>query len=288
MFADPSTNSLQRRLIVCADDYGLGAGISRAIVALIERGRLSATSCMTVSPRWPEDAAALRPLQDRADLGLHLTLTELPPLGAMPDLAPHGRLPAIGELMRRAWTGRLAPQEIAAEVDRQLTAFAAELGRPPDFVDGHQHAHLLPVVRDIVLERLQALNARGTVYVRVCDEPALAVLRRGVAVPKALFLSALSRGLRRRVTAAGLPANDSFRGVTDFGSRERFGDEMRRFLEGPGERPLVMCHPGFADGEAVVPDAIAAQRPHEAAYLAGPRFLGDLAAAGCRIGRFRG
>ena len=48
--------------ILCADDYGLAPGVGRAIRNLIERGRLSATSCMTAGRFWPEEARLLQPL----------------------------------------------------------------------------------------------------------------------------------------------------------------------------------------------------------------------------------
>ena len=42
--------SMFRRLILCADDYGISPGVNRAIRELIARGRLNATSVMVVGP----------------------------------------------------------------------------------------------------------------------------------------------------------------------------------------------------------------------------------------------
>lgn len=272
--------------VLCADDFGLSEGVSRGIAELAERARLSATSCMTAAPGWPAHALLLRPLVGRIDIGLHLTLTDRPPLGRMPRLAPDGRLPPLGRLLRLAWRGRLDPGEVAAEIDRQLQAFAAALGRPPDFVDGHQHVHLLPVIREALIERLLRLAAQAPVYVRSCWDPPAAILRRRVALRKALFLTALSRPLRREARHAGIAMNDSFRGVRDFRSSTGFGRLFRRFLVGPGVRPLVMCHPGHPDAELAALDPVVEQRRHELAYLASDGFLADLAAAGLRPARF--
>src|SRR5262245_10068587 len=90
----PAADRPATPIVLCADDYAVAPGVSRAICALIEQGRLSATSCMTVSPHWPEHARWLRPLGDRADIGLHLTLTDHAPIGAM-RLAADGRLPPL-------------------------------------------------------------------------------------------------------------------------------------------------------------------------------------------------
>ena len=50
----------ERSITLCADDYGLHPAVDAAVQQLAESGRLSATSCMTTAPRWPEAARALR------------------------------------------------------------------------------------------------------------------------------------------------------------------------------------------------------------------------------------
>ena len=57
------------RFVLCADDFALSPGVSRGIIDLIARGRLSATGCMTVSPFWPEHAEWLRPLAEIPQAG---------------------------------------------------------------------------------------------------------------------------------------------------------------------------------------------------------------------------
>ena len=44
------------KLILCADDFGQSEAIDLAIIDLIKKDRLSAASCMTLSPRWVESA----------------------------------------------------------------------------------------------------------------------------------------------------------------------------------------------------------------------------------------
>ncbi len=68
-----------RRIWLCADDYGISPGVNRAIRELIERGRLNATSVMTVGPAIGRDevqslqAAAAK--SSHCAIGLHATLT---------------------------------------------------------------------------------------------------------------------------------------------------------------------------------------------------------------------
>lgn len=270
-------------VVLCADDYGLAPGVGEAIRDLIERGRLSATSCMTVSPFWPGEAERLRPLREAADIGLHLTLTDQAPLGPMPLLAPTGRLPSLGRLIGLAFAGRLDTAEIAAEAERQLDRFEAEFGAPPDHLDGHHHVHLLPGVREVVADLFRRRLPQGS-WVRHCDEPLPALLRVGVAVPRAAFISALGRGLRR----AGLPGNRAFRGVRSFRERAPYGELFRRFLGGLGPGGVVMCHPARIDDALRAADPVAGQREEEWRFLAGGDAQRTLAAAGLRPARFGG
>src|SRR5688500_29751 len=77
-----------RMIILCADDYGLTEGVSRAIGELAAAKRLSATSVLVTSPHWPASAPRLCAHRGRLSVGLHLDLTLAGPLGPMPRLAP--------------------------------------------------------------------------------------------------------------------------------------------------------------------------------------------------------
>jgi predicted glycoside hydrolase/deacetylase ChbG (UPF0249 family) len=274
-----------RPIVLCADDYAIAPGVSGAILDLIDAGRISATSCLTISRHWPEHAVRLKPRDGRADIGLHLALTDFPPLGAMPGLAPAGRLPPLGRLLAKALMRGLDAAEIAGEVDRQIDRFTAEFGRPPDFIDGHQHVHQLPVIRDVVAARLKRLLP--TTYVRVCDEPAGAILRRGIAPARALVISRLGRGLRRRVRTLRILANGRFAGVRDFTEAHPYRDLFLKFIGDAGGPLLVMCHPGLADPDLAAVDPVTTPREDEYRYLAGDAFAADLARANVTVARFR-
>ncbi|HEX2116463.1 MAG TPA: ChbG/HpnK family deacetylase [Alphaproteobacteria bacterium] len=271
-------------VILCADDYAIAPGVSRAILDLIDRGRLSATSCMAASRFWPEHAEWLRSRIGRADIGLHLTLTDAAPLSAMPQLAPAGRLPSLGRLLALAELRRLDRSEVEREVDSQINRFISGLGRAPDYVDGHLHVHQLPIVREVVVDRIRRSLPRA--YIRVCDEPVTAILRRGIAVRRAIVISALGRGLRRRVDAAGIPANRRFAGVRDFDEKVPYRDLVRAFLRDAPDGLLVMCHAGLADAELAAADRITTAREEEFRYLASDAFESDLAEAGVTLSTF--
>src|SRR3569623_410266 len=68
------------RFAICIDDFGLHPAVDEAILALVGRGRVTATSCMVGAPAWTSDAPRLRQVFDagRVDAGLHFDLTEYP------------------------------------------------------------------------------------------------------------------------------------------------------------------------------------------------------------------
>ncbi len=277
-----------RPIILCADDFGLAPGVSDAIAELIAAGRLSATSCMSMCPDWRRAAGMLREVVARApaDIGLHLTLTDQPAATRAEGLAEAGRLPPLGRLLPRALARRLPAAAVRDELRAQLDAFEDAWGAPPDYVDGHQHVHLLPGVREVLVEELLRRYPLGRVWVRDCVEAPRRCLRRRVAVGKALFIGMLGRGLRRLLKDRGLPANDGFSGLHDFSVEQPFRTRMRAFLADVGPRPLVHVHPGRVDDALIACDTLTRPREAELAYLAGDDFPADLAAAGLRPGRF--
>lgn len=254
--------------VLCADDFAMTAGVSRSILALLETGKLSAAGAMTNRPHWRDFAGAFGGLAERADLGLHLNLTCAAPLGRMPRLAPGGEFPELRDLARAGVTSPAVRREIAAEIARQLDAFEDRLGRPPDFIDGHQHVHVLPGVRRAVLEAVMRRYAAGRVYLRDPADSAAAIRARGVAVGKALTIAALALGFRRAALRRGIPVNRGFSGVAPFDPARDFGADLQRFLLRPGPAHLVMCHPGFIDDELKRLDPVVATRPIEHAALA--------------------
>lgn len=279
---------MQPIVVLCADDYGLADGVCTAIESLIVAGRLSATGCMTGLPAWRSRGPELKSIVQAhpVDVGLHLTLTDQPPLARLPRLAGDGSLPSIARLVPAALARRLPPGDVASEIRAQLDAFEDVWNAPPDFIDGHQHVHLLPTVHEALLSELARRYRTGAVYLRNCVEPSRRCVARGIAVPKALFLSLLGRALARCAAAAGIPMNEGFSGLHDFTGRQNFRELMQRFLSELGPLPLIHVHPGTVDDELRARDTLTSPREIERDYLAADAFLEDLDAAGVRLGRF--
>lgn len=278
-----------KKIVLCADDYGLSGGVCDAIEELVVASRLSATGAMTGLPAWRRRGADFCALvkQHPADVGLHLTMTGQRPLTKAHGIAVDGMLPAIGRLTRQAFTGALPAQAVRDEVRAQLDAFEDVWGSPPDFIDGHQHAHLLPVIRGAVLDEIDRRYPGGGVWLRSCAEPVAAMFERRVGLSKALTIGAFATGLQAAAARRGIPTNDSFRGLYDFSDRVPYREIFRASLKGGGQRILVHCHPGRIDDELRALDPLLEPRERELAYIASPECGDDLNAAGLVPGRFR-
>jgi chitin disaccharide deacetylase len=268
-----------RRILLCADDYGISPGVSEAIRELLVRGRLNATSAMVVAPSLSRaEALSLSILNvgsRRGAIGLHLTLSApFRPLSAAFRPRRHGTFLPLAELVLAALLRRLDAAAIAAEVDAQLEHFATLFGAPPDFVDGHHHVHLLPQVRGAVLATVK--RAAPGAYVRQCGSAR--PLWRSIHDPKGLFVAVLSRALCQRAQALGVPTNPAFAGTYAFRPDADFPALFPRFLDGLPDGGLIMCHPGHVDAELERLDPLTDLREKEFAYLASDAFADLLAA----------
>ncbi len=250
-------------VILCADDYAMTEGISRAIGELAAAQRLSATSVMVTSPHWPAGAPRLAAHRGHLSIGLHLNLTLGSPLGSMPRLAASGSLPRLRHLMAWSCVGPLVRAEIRGEIERQLDRFETGLGFPPDHIDGHQHVHVLPGVRGPLLETLARRYRPTPPLVRDPTDRLSAIRVRSAARGKAMLIAMLAAGFARAAARRGLPVNDSFAGFSDFDASTPYADELKCALREPGRRHLVMCHPGHPDAELARLDPVVDRRRME-------------------------
>jgi hypothetical protein len=184
------------------------------------------------------------------------------------------------ELMRAAMARRLEPERLVIEIATQLRAFVDAFGHLPDFLDGHQHVHLLPQVRDAFLKVVA--ETAPTAWVRQCGR---ARSGRRLRDPKALVLDVLSIGLKRKASRLGIATNPAFAGAYDFKSKTAFARIFPRFLAGLPEGGLIMCHPGFVDAALESLDSLTTQREREFAYFNSDEFPRALAEHGAALAR---
>jgi predicted glycoside hydrolase/deacetylase ChbG (UPF0249 family) len=271
------------RIVLCADDYGMAPGVNRAICDLIARGRLNATSVMVGAPSFAAaDARALAAAADRAFIGLHFTLTA-PFRPASGGYRPTGRDGAFFGLARTfatGWLRGLDPASLAREARSQFAAFRSAFGKPPDFVDGHQHVQVVPQVADALIAVMK--ECAPSAWLRQCGRVSPAQRWRD---PKGFLLDLMSRRLAAESTRHGIKTNPAFAGTYDFHRDRRYDVLFNSFLDGLPDGGVVMCHPGHVDAELKRLDDFLAMREEEYAFFAGERFPQFLASCGFALAR---
>lgn len=250
-------------IILCADDYALTEGVSRAIGELAAARRLSATSVIVTSSHWPASAQRLLVHRGRLSIGLHLDLTLGPPLGRMPRLAPRGRFVGLKALIPMACLRLLDGQELAAEIARQLDAFEAGLGFPPDHIDGHQHVHALPQIRQALIDVVAQRYTQRPPLIRDPADTYETIKARAEPLAKALLVHALSRGFGDAARARGLLTNAGFSGFSSFRPSVPYAEELEKAFALTRSPHIVMCHPGHVDADLRARDPVVERRRME-------------------------
>ena len=195
--SEPDASAAPRPIWLCADDYGISPAVSKGIRDLVQLGRLNATSVMVLAKAFDRaEADALQALNAsgrRVAIGLHVTLTGLfEPMSADYRPTRGGVFLSLAEMMVRGQLRLLERDRLMAEVSAQLRAFVAQFGRTPDFVDGHQHSHLFPQVREALLDVVKERAPQA--WVRQCGQTAS--LQPAVWAYKTRILNGLSRKFR--------------------------------------------------------------------------------------------
>lgn len=285
MFAPEQAAESRRRIWLCADDYGISPGVNTAIRDLAVRGRLNATSVMVAAPGFhrseARSLAAINTTSSRVAIGLHVTLTApFQPLSERFKPISEARFLTLAATLRHAAMRRFGHDVLRAEITSQIEVFVDAFGRAPDFIDGHQHVHLFPQISEAVIEIMRALAPDA--WLRQCGR--IIPMSARFSDRKGLLLDILSARLRRRCAALGVRTNPAFAGTYEFDDEADFAALFPRFLDRLPADSVVMCHPGFVDGELQRLDSLTTLREREYAYLISEAFPAALTARGLTLG----
>jgi chitin disaccharide deacetylase len=281
----PKPSGAPRRIWLVADDYGISPGVNDAIRELLLRNRINATSVMTAAPSFSRAEAVpltiLKAGVQTVAIGLHVTLTApFRPLSAGYGPVKDGAFLPLKATLRAAMLRRLKPQKIAVEVGAQIKAFTGAFGRPPDFIDGHQHVHIFPQVREAVIAAVR--HAAPNAWLRHCGSSGS--FTKLFSDRKGWLINRLSGSLQKRAGYFGLATNPAFAGTYSFRDDADYPALFPKFLAGLPDGSVVMCHPGHVDDELKRLDTLTTLREKEYAFFAGDAFLAILERHGVTLG----
>jgi len=265
-----------RRLIVNADDFGLTAGVDRAIA---EAHALGTVTSATLMANGGEFADAVRRAQAASGLsvGCHVVLADgSPVLRPFQVASLIARCDAEGAhfysswltFARKALRNQFEALQIEAEAAAQIRKLQAS-GITVSHVDTHKHLHVLPQVLQPLLRAASACGVRairnpfGRLHLgQLAHWPGL--WKRAFATTT---MRAWAQSFRRTVTSAGLCTPDGTLGVTATGSLDQrmFAWIVEHMPEGTWE---LVCHPGYHDAQLqAVHTRLRHSRQHELAIL---------------------
>jgi hopanoid biosynthesis associated protein HpnK len=260
------------RLIVNADDFGLTAGVNRAVLELHQAGLLTSSTLM-VRAGASEQAIEIARANPTLGVGCHVVLVDgvpVLPASHVPSLISHsmgGFFPDLGPFLSRYFLHRIRPTEIEAEVTAQIRYLQAK-GLRLTHIDSHKHVHMFPrVLRPI----LRAARACGIRTVRNPFEPLWAVratTRAGlVRTAEVMILRAMQSTWRHIIEQEGFISTDGTIAVASTGVLD--AADLQSFLEQIPEGTWeLVTHPGYHDADlARVPSRLQESRDAERVAL---------------------
>jgi predicted glycoside hydrolase/deacetylase ChbG (UPF0249 family) len=279
-----------RRLIVTADDFGVGPATSLGILDLAEVGVVTSTVLLVNSPYAADGVKQWEQSGKRFELGWHPCLTmDAPVLPAerVPTLVgTGGRFHPLGTFLKLLLRGKASRAEIEAELTAQYRRFVELVGAPPASMNGHHHVHIFRPVGDVLLKLLGEQTPKP--FVRRVTEPFNTLMRVPGVRAKRWVLNWLGRGAAKRQARAGFPGNDALLGITDppFVNDPDFFARWLR--EARGDVCVLMVHPGHADDTLADRDGPASanqagRRVREFELLSDPTFRQAVERAGFKL-----
>ncbi|XP_078484531.1 carbohydrate deacetylase-like [Ciona intestinalis] len=172
-----------KRLLIVADDFGYGYQRNRGIVECFLKQSISAASIL-VNCKHSEDAVNLALLHN-LPLSLHFNITQGKPISDINKVRSlvGGDGMFLGKSASWKNTSYLQ-REIKLELSSQINWFESKFGRLPDRVDGHQHIHVHPMVRNAFAITLQE---RGIEHTRLPVEDICSILHHGMPQSRLRF-----------------------------------------------------------------------------------------------------
>ena len=153
------------RLILNADDFGLTAGINRAVGELASAGVLTSATLMANGPAF-DDAVAVAHAHPTLGVGCHIVLTDGIPVSPRESisslLGPDGKTfhPTLSSFLQALFRGRIQQDEVAREALAQVEKLQAA-GIAVTHLDTHKHTHLFPAIARPLLEVAERTNVRA-------------------------------------------------------------------------------------------------------------------------------
>src|SRR5262249_15561831 len=158
--------------------------------------------------------------------------------------------------------------------------FIAAFDKSPDFIDGHQHVHFLPVVRDWL--RVTFASGPEKPRPRLRGSPSLPA-KADVAAAKVATICAIALGFDAAMRKSGFHIIGPLLGIYDWRNPAGFEAALERAVAGSPDGGLFMCHPGKIDALLRERDPMLDARPTELQTMLSDGYLELLSRGGVSL-----
>jgi hopanoid biosynthesis associated protein HpnK len=243
-----------RRLIVNADDFGLTAGVNRAIVEGSRDGIVTSATIMANASAYSE-AASLAKANTNLHTGCHVVLIDGQPITSGAQTLVNGSQrfrSSLKEFARAAVSKKMSPAEIQKEAEAQIERIQSA-GITVTHVDSHKHTHMFPHVLRPVLKAAKSL---GVMAVRNPFEPLRAWPMASTLGAPGMWLRCagvvsfqlFARAFHAAVREEGMFTTDGTVGIAATGmlNQKTLSAILSSLPQGTWE---LVCHPGYSDDD---------------------------------------
>ena len=257
-----------RTLIVNADDFGLTAGVNRAILEAHAHGVVTSATLMANGAAFGDAVAAARSTPNLS-VGCHVVLVDgtpvLPPASvdtmvAVRSAEPDKFYSSLSAFAARAMLGGFDRDQLVAEITGQIRKIQAT-GMHVTHLDSHKHAHIFPEILEALVRAARICGVRA---IRNPFVPVKAMPARWFKGKRNLWkrytqvrmLHTFSGQFLQRTRRAGLLTPDGVVGVIETGlaangaGSANYSSLLRQTLAGLPEGTWeFVCHPGYSDAD---------------------------------------
>jgi predicted glycoside hydrolase/deacetylase ChbG (UPF0249 family) len=283
--------SPEKKVILCADDFGISPAVSESICKLAELKRISATSVMVVYEDWHIHSRALLPFQEHFDIGLHFVLTDAPPASPIKNIASlvgsSMRFHSMKQFMKRTWLGQVKKEHVLNELTSQYDKFVENFGTQPDFIDGHHNVHQYPIIDDVIIEFVKSRGIEKNMYLRNTAHSIGAIFGQWSDFFKTALISFQGSSFKKKILNNDMRTNESFGGVYNLTRFNEFeGKIFKFFCNAELSNGIVMIHPGRVDSILSKRDSFCEGREAEEKVLLDKTFPEILKNLNISLGKF--
>lgn len=223
---------------IIADDLGLYESVNDGTIFLLKNGKIDGASLMANGVAFNDAIQKIGDLKNK--VGIHFVLVEEKSLSGI-ELPKNHKTFFIKYIL-----GLIKLPDIEKELRAQLDKVIGA-GFAPQFINSHQHLHLLPGIMSIVIK---IAKEKGIKYIRLVNEP---IHGRGKLFRKLqlIFLRFLSNLAKQKLNTANLEFNGFFVGFINAGNFSLEDIKMAEKLTNQNPKFIIEagCHPGNENTE---------------------------------------